>query len=46
MKKAEWGRSQEQDSLPVQNNALLDSMTVLENVAFPLRQTTDLPKAE
>jgi phospholipid/cholesterol/gamma-HCH transport system ATP-binding protein len=29
-----------------QNNALLDSMTVFDNVAFPLRQTTDLTKKE
>jgi phospholipid/cholesterol/gamma-HCH transport system ATP-binding protein len=29
-----------------QNNALLDSMTVFDNVAFPLRQTTNLSKAE
>ncbi len=29
-----------------QNNALLDSMTVFENVALPLRQTTNLGKKE
>jgi phospholipid/cholesterol/gamma-HCH transport system ATP-binding protein len=29
-----------------QNNALLDSMNVFDNVALPLRQTTDLPKKE
>jgi phospholipid/cholesterol/gamma-HCH transport system ATP-binding protein len=29
-----------------QSAALLDSMTVLENVAFPLREETDLGKAE
>ena len=29
-----------------QNNALLDSMTVFENVALPLRRTTNLPKKE
>lgn len=29
-----------------QNNALLDSMTVFDNVAFPLRQTTKLGKGE
>ncbi|HEY3275078.1 MAG TPA: ATP-binding cassette domain-containing protein [Syntrophorhabdaceae bacterium] len=29
-----------------QNNALLDSMTVFDNVALPLRQTTNLPKKE
>jgi len=29
-----------------QNNALLDSMTVFENVALPLRQTTNLAKKE
>lgn len=29
-----------------QGNALLDSLTALENVALPLEQTTDLPAAE
>jgi phospholipid/cholesterol/gamma-HCH transport system ATP-binding protein len=29
-------------SFMFQNNALFDSMTVFDNVAFPLRQTTDL----
>jgi phospholipid/cholesterol/gamma-HCH transport system ATP-binding protein len=29
-----------------QSNALLDSMTVFENVAFPLRQTTNLGKKQ
>jgi phospholipid/cholesterol/gamma-HCH transport system ATP-binding protein len=29
-----------------QSNALLDSLTALENVALPLEQTTDLPDAE
>jgi phospholipid/cholesterol/gamma-HCH transport system ATP-binding protein len=29
-----------------QHNALFDSMTVFENVAFPLQQTTDLSAAE
>lgn len=29
-----------------QSNALLDSLTALENVALPLEQTTDLPEAE
>ncbi|HNT44356.1 MAG TPA: ATP-binding cassette domain-containing protein, partial [Syntrophorhabdaceae bacterium] len=46
MKKAEWEGHRSKIAYLFQNNALLDSMTVLENVAFPLRQTTDLPKAE
>ncbi len=29
-----------------QNNALFDSMTVYENIAFPLQQTTDLSQEE
>ena len=29
-----------------QNNALFDSMTAYENIAFPLRQTTDLSEGE
>ncbi len=46
MKKAEWEEHRRKIAYLFQNNALLDSMTVLDNVAFPLRQTTDLPKAE
>lgn len=46
MKKSEWEACQSQIAYLFQNNALLDSMTVLNNVAFPLRQTTNLSKAE
>jgi len=46
MKKAEWEGHRRSVAYLFQNNALFDSMTVLDNVAFPLRQTTDLPKAE
>jgi phospholipid/cholesterol/gamma-HCH transport system ATP-binding protein len=46
MKKAEWEGHRRKIAYLFQNNALLDSMTVLENVAFPLRQTTDLSRAE
>jgi phospholipid/cholesterol/gamma-HCH transport system ATP-binding protein len=46
MKKSEWEACRSQVAYLFQNNALLDSMTVLDNVAFPLRQTTNLSKAE
>lgn len=46
MKKTEWATYRSQIAYLFQNNALLDSMTVLDNVAFPLRQTTSLSKAE
>ena len=46
MKKAEWEGHRRRIAYLFQNNALLDSMTVLDNVAFPLRQTTDLAKGE
>lgn len=46
MKKAEWEGHRRKVAYLFQNNALLDSMTVLDNVAFPLRQTTNLSKAE
>lgn len=46
MKKAEWEAHRQKIAYLFQNNALLDSMTVLDNVAFPLRQTTNLSKAE
>jgi phospholipid/cholesterol/gamma-HCH transport system ATP-binding protein len=35
-----------QISYMFQNNALFDSLTVFENIALPLRQTTNLPKPE
>jgi phospholipid/cholesterol/gamma-HCH transport system ATP-binding protein len=46
MKKNEWESCRSQIAYLFQNNALFDSMTVLDNVAFPLRQTTSLTKAE
>jgi len=44
MSKAEWNEYISQISYMFQNNALFDSMTVFENVALPLRQTTKLDK--
>jgi len=46
MKKSEWKVCRSQIAYLFQNNALLDSMTVLDNVAFPLRQTTNLNRKE
>ena len=46
MKKAEWDGYRSQISYMFQNNALFDSMTVFENIALPLRQTTRLKKKE
>jgi len=46
MKKGEWDGYLSQISYLFQSNALFDSMTVFENVALPLRQTTDLGKRE
>jgi phospholipid/cholesterol/gamma-HCH transport system ATP-binding protein len=46
MKKSEWDRYRSQISYMFQNNALFDSMSVFENVALPLRQTTSLGKSE
>jgi phospholipid/cholesterol/gamma-HCH transport system ATP-binding protein len=40
----EWDECRAQISYMFQNNALFDSMTVFENIAFPLRQTTSLKK--
>ena len=40
MSKKEWNAYIGQVSYMFQNNALFDSMTVVENVALPLRQTT------
>jgi phospholipid/cholesterol/gamma-HCH transport system ATP-binding protein len=42
MSKSERGRTFSQLSYMFQNNALFDSMTVFENIALPLRQTTHL----
>ena len=46
MKKNEMAASLAQMSYMFQDNALFDSMTVYENIALPLRETTDLKKAE
>jgi len=46
LKKKEWDRYRSQISYMFQNNALFDSMTVFENIALPLRQTTNLRKKE
>ncbi|MCX5807823.1 MAG: ATP-binding cassette domain-containing protein [Proteobacteria bacterium] len=46
MKKSEWEEYRSKVAYLFQNNALLDSMTVFDNVAFPLRQTTNLHKQE
>ncbi len=46
MKRAEWDRYRSRISYMFQSNALFDSMTVFENVALPLRQTTNLKKKE
>jgi len=46
MSKKEWDECRMQISYMFQNNALFDSMTIFENVAFPLRQTTNLKKME
>jgi len=46
MKKSEWEDCRNGIAYLFQNNALLDSMTVFDNVAFPLRRTTNLSKKE
>jgi phospholipid/cholesterol/gamma-HCH transport system ATP-binding protein len=46
MKKNEWDECRSTIAYLFQNNALLDSMTVFENVAFPLQQTTNLSRKE
>ena len=46
MKKSEWQAYKSRVAYLFQNNALLDSMTVFDNVAFPLQHTTNLSKAE
>jgi len=46
MKKKEKAASLAQISYMFQDNALFDSMTVYENIALPLRETTNLKKAE
>lgn len=46
MKTGEWNRYRQNISYMFQGNALFDSMTIFENVALPLRQTTNLKKKE
>lgn len=46
MKKGEWNKYRNKVSYMFQNNALFDSMTVFENIALPLRQTTKLKKKD
>lgn len=46
MKKSEWDGYRSQVSYMFQNNALFDSMSVFENIALPLKQTTRLRKKE
>ena len=46
MKKKEKAASLAQISYMFQDNALFDSMTVYENIALPLREKTNLKKAE
>jgi phospholipid/cholesterol/gamma-HCH transport system ATP-binding protein len=46
MAKAEWNEYLGQISYMFQNNALFDSLTVFENVAMPIRQTTKWSKRE
>ena len=45
-KDGEWDNYRKNISYMFQGNALFDSMTVFENVALPLRQTTNLKKKE
>ncbi|MFZ5996098.1 MAG: ABC transporter ATP-binding protein [Nitrospirota bacterium] len=44
--KAEFDRIRERFGVVFQGSALFDSMTVFENVAFPLREKTKLSKSE
>ena len=44
MNKREWNKYRSKISYMFQSNALFDSMTVFENIALPLRQTTKLKK--
>jgi phospholipid/cholesterol/gamma-HCH transport system ATP-binding protein len=46
MKKSESATNLAQMSYLFQDNALFDSMTVYENIALPLRETTNLSKAK
>ncbi len=46
MKKSDWNKCRSEISYMFQNNALFDSMTVFDNIALPLRQTTHLSGKE
>ncbi len=46
MRRGEWSAYKRQISYLFQHNALFDSMTVFENVALPLVQTTSLGRKE
>jgi phospholipid/cholesterol/gamma-HCH transport system ATP-binding protein len=46
MKKKEWDSYRSSISYMFQNNALFDSMNVFDNIAFPLRQTTNFSRKE
>jgi phospholipid/cholesterol/gamma-HCH transport system ATP-binding protein len=46
MAKADWNDYTGKISYMFQNNALFDSLSVYENIALPLRQTTNLTKDE
>jgi len=46
MSKGEWDQCRGQISYLFQNNALFDSMTVFDNIAMPLRQTTAMSPKE
>jgi phospholipid/cholesterol/gamma-HCH transport system ATP-binding protein len=46
MNRTEWDKLMIRISYMFQNNALFDSLTLYENIALPLRQTTRLAKKE
>ena len=46
MKKSEMDKSLAEISYMFQDNALFDSMTMYDNIALPLRETTNLGKSE
>ena len=45
-RKGEWRKCRSEISYMFQNNALFDSMTVFDNIALPLRQTTNMSRTE
>ena len=46
MRNCEWQECRSEVSYMFQNNALFDSMTVFDNIALPLKQTTRMNKKE